>query len=267
MIRRGGSVLGLHRLRWSGRGQVFQPGDVLKQITTALSASLLCATAAQAGSITITPDTVPDAQEPRVNYGDAPAGYGPDSWQDSATDKVNWHARYGADGDYLTSLFGADAANMTINNLVSISYNVKSTTEHWFLKIYTRPDGENDNSSWYGERFTNNYTSIATDDEWHEQSTDGTMVFSNDFNSGESGLSLADLQGSYGNELVEMISVQTNSGPGIAGFMDGLTIVANFGGDDVTGTVDFVSAPVPSPMAALGGMGLLGLVSLRRRLA
>jgi len=50
-------------------------------------------------TIDVYPSLVPDEQLPRVNLGDAPTGFGPDSWQNSAMGKVNWHARYLADGD------------------------------------------------------------------------------------------------------------------------------------------------------------------------
>ena len=67
----------------------------------------------------------------------------------------------------------------------------------------------------------------------------------------------ATMEATYGNELVEMISVQTNSGPGTAGYMDALVITLDNG--DV-GEVNFVPEP-----ASLGLIGLGGLAMLKRR--
>lgn len=118
--------------------------------TLCLAVAMLLLTAltpaAQAGTITINvdPTMVPDETAPRVNLGDAPAGFGPDSWQGPATGKTNWHARYLSDGDALSALFPTDAATMTIADLASISYwtNRPGTTpagRDWWIQIYTRP--------------------------------------------------------------------------------------------------------------------------------
>jgi len=65
--------------------------------------------------------TSPDESTPLV-YGDAPAGLGPDSWENADNGKVNWHARYGEDGDFLSVLFPDDAATLTMGEIASISY-------------------------------------------------------------------------------------------------------------------------------------------------
>lgn len=234
-------------------------------LLTSFSCALLTTGIASATTTTINvdPTQVPDEMMPLVNTGDAPTGFGPDSWSDSATGKVNWHARYGADGDALTALFGSQAATLTISDIASISYNVNSSTEHWFLKIYTRPDNVNDQASWYGFSFTNNYGSIATDGTWVEWSTgSGGMLDLDDRNGQGAGTNYMDwatFESTYGNELVEMISVQTNSGPGTAGAMDGLVITLDNG--DV-GQVNFV--PEPTSIALLG-LGGLALIRRRRR--
>ena len=212
--------------------------------------------------INIAPDTVPDELHPDYVL-DAPTSWGPHAWGDigpDVGDKVNWHARYNADGDYLSALFPDDAATLTINDLSSLSVYLKSTTEHWFLKIYTRPDNINDNASWYGERFTVNYSDVQTDGVWRLLSTDGPdngtpqMVFNNDFGT-DDGLTLAQLQAGYGNELIEMISIQTNSGAGDAGLMDGLVIEINNGAD--IGEVNFVPEPTSLALLAIGGLAVL----------
>ncbi|MEZ6191005.1 MAG: PEP-CTERM sorting domain-containing protein [Phycisphaerales bacterium] len=214
-------------------------------------------------TIDVNPSMVPDEMQPLVNVGDAPAGFGPDSWSDAASGKVNWHARYGADGDALSALFGAQAATLTLADIASISYNVKSTTEHWFLKVYTRPDNVNDQASWYGYSFTNDYGTIATDGNWQQWSTGSGGNFDLDFRSGIGAgtnyLDWATMQSTYGSELVEMISIQTDSGAGTAGSMDGLVIT--LGNGDV-GQVNFVPEP-----ASLALMGLGGLAAIKRRRA
>ncbi len=226
-----------------------------------------------------TPGQVPDAQQPKLNYGDAPTGYGPDSWENTDfqnssgnDDKVNWHARYQADGNYLSVLFPDDAAAMTINDLKSISYFTKrpsgTTAGHdWWIQIYTRP--KSGNSSWFQERFINNYNDHTNIGDWTEYSTDSDMTFNHNGtkvgtsdNNGE--MTLAQLKTNYGDELIEMISVQTDSGWGdtgaFSGYMDGLEIELMNGN---IGKVDFV-IPEPTTAAVLGLAGL-GLIARRRR--
>jgi len=53
-----------------------------------LSSSALAATTTR---INIQPSDIPDETQPRVNVGDAPTDFGPDSWQGPATGKTNWH--------------------------------------------------------------------------------------------------------------------------------------------------------------------------------
>ena len=93
------------------------------KLTAVLSIAIL-ATSAFATDIThvADPTQVPDEMPPRVNLGDFPPGFDVDSWQGPATGKSNWHARYIADGDYLSTLFPAEAATLTINDIARISY-------------------------------------------------------------------------------------------------------------------------------------------------
>ena len=234
----------------------------------ALSIGAFCSAnaTAETNRIDIAPNQVPDEQYPDFEL-DAPTGWGPHAWSDIGPDngdKVNWHARYDADGDYLSALFPDDAKNLKINDLSSISYYLKSTSEqdNWFLKIYTRTDDVDDKSTWYGERFTVNYSEVPNDGLWRLLSTDGPdslttptpqMLFNNDHGS-DDGLTLAQWKTSYGNEFIEMISIQTNSGAGDAGLMDGLVITLNNGN---IGEVNFVPEPSSLALLAIGGIAVL----------
>jgi len=239
---------------------------------TLVAVVLAAGAVAQAAIVThiATPDQVPDETLPRVNFGDAPAGFGADSWQGPATGKSNWHARYVADGDYLSTIFPTDAASMTIGDLASISYYTNRPTgtpagRDWWIQIYTRPTGTGDKSSWYHDRFINNYDDHTNIGDWTQYSTDDAMTFdSNGLNViGES--TLAELIAAAGGQVIEMISVQTNSGwNGFDGYMDGLEITLTNGN---VGRVDFGAVPEPASLIIWGllGVGCAGVAVVRRR--
>ena len=241
----------------------------MKKLITVCAVAMMFSLSSSVWAVTIQidvqPGDVPDETEPRVNIGDAPAGFGPDSWQGPATGKTNWHARYLADGDALSDLFPDDAATMTIADLDEISYSTKRPSgipagRDWWVQIYTRPTGTVDKSSWYHDRFINNYSSHTALDAWTQYSTSTGMTFhSNGWGViGES--TLAELIAAAGSQEIEMISVQTDSGwDGFDGYMDGLEITLTNGN---IGEVDFV--PEPATMCMLG-LGALGLTRRKRK--
>jgi len=212
----------------------------------------------------IGPSTIPDETEPRVNVGDFPAGFGADSWQGPATGKTNWHARYDADGDYLSALFPTEAATMTIADLESISYFTKRPTgtlagRDWWVQIYTRPTGVGDKASWYHDRFINNYNDHTVLDAWTQYSTDaGAMTFHSNGLGVIGDSTLAELITAAGGQEVMMISVQTDSGwNGFDGYMDGLEITLTSGS---VGAVNFEANAIPEPMTMIAlGMAVAGL--------
>lgn len=228
------------------------------------------------------PSQVPDEDVARINAGDFPPGYDVVSWQGAEAgpgNKVNWHARYLADGDYLSALLPEDAATLTINDIDRLSYYTKRPTgtpngQDWWLMIYTRNavpgvQGPGECSSWYAHRFISNYNDHDLDiDTWTQYATDAGMTFNENSCIGGGEMTLAQLQASYGTELVEMFSVQTASNwNGFDGYMDGLEVELVNGS---VGRVNFEAPPVPttSPVAlAVLGFGLAALLGygLRRR--
>lgn len=204
-------------------------------------------------TLEVAPSDVPDEQPPRINAGDAPNGYGPDSWQGPASGKSNWHARYLADGDALSKLFPTDVANLKISDIASITYFTKRPTgtpagRDWWIQIYTRPTGSGDKASWYHDRYINNYNQHTSLDEWTQYSTSGDMTFKSNGWGGPV-MDFATFVATKGSEKVEMISVQTDSGwNGFDGYIDGLEITlvngkvgrVNFGATTAGATAETV---------------------------
>jgi hypothetical protein len=215
-------------------------------------------------TININTGMVPDAQTPEIGY-TAPTGFGTTCWQNTneSGGKVNWHARYLSDGDWLSVLFPTEAATLTVNDIASISYWTNRPTgtaanQDWAAYIYTRPKTGGD-SSWFGYRFVNNYGSHTATGNWVEYSTDSGMTFRKNSGTTTGYMDLSTLQSTYGNELVEMISVQTMTNyANFDGYMDGLVITLT---DGSIGRVNFV--PEPATIAVLG-LGVLCLIRKRK---
>ncbi len=214
-------------------------------------------------TIQVPPWQVPDEELPRVSSGNAPAGFGPDSWQGPATGKSNYHARYLADGDSLSALFPADAATLTIGDLQSISYSTKRpggtpASRDWWVQIYTRPKGPGmgDAASWYHSRYINNYNDHTSTGSWVQYSTDGSMTFNEQTPPGPE-QTLAALKAADGADLIEMISIQTDSGwNGFDGYVDGVEITLTNG---TVGRIDLTAYNAPCNEPGVVGGGELGL--------
>ena len=245
-----------------------------------LAAVLCFATLASAAVTTITlyPEDVPDEELPRGVEGDAPDGWGTSSWQGPESGKSNIHVRYLLDGDLLSALFGEEtAANLTVADIASISYYTKrpdgtEETHDWWIQIYTRTDGVDDEKSWYGYKFTNNYNDHDETDEWTQytamvpeenEADTSNMTFSL---TGGSEMTFSEMIDLYGDEFIEMISIQTDSGwNGFDGQVDGLVITL---ADGTVGRVDLAASsavPEPATLAIWGVFGGLGLIATRRR--
>ena len=202
-------------------------------VIAVLIAALPCVAAVT--TITIIPSQVPDEQIPRVNVGDSPAGFEDDSWQGPWSGKSNWHARYLADGDYLSAMLPADAATLTIADLADLSYFTKRPTgtpagRDWWMQIYTRPTGAGDCAGWYHRRYINNYQDHANIGSWTQQSTSSGMTFRENSCAPTAPMTLAQLIAADGGDLVMMFSMQTDSGwNGFDGYLDGLVVTLTNG--------------------------------------
>ncbi len=222
------------------------------------------------------PSQVPDESLPAINFGDAPMGFGPDSWQNNQDGgKVNWNARYVADGDFLSTLFPTLAATLTVGDIASIDYWTKrpdgsTASQDWAVFLYTRPlDGEyavrgvGDDSTWYSKRFVNDYGIHTETETWTEYSTDLGMQFRKNSGTATGYMSFDNLKTTYGSELIEMFSVQTMSNyASFNGYVDGLTITLTNG--DV-GVVNFVPEPGSLAILFTACLGAVAYIWRRRR--
>lgn len=213
---------------------------------------LVCVSMASAGTVTLTPDMAPsvgtDQDPPRV-VNDAPPGFGPSSWQNSATEKVNAYVEPAA-------LFGR---SVTIGEISSITYWTKAATgdENWYLNIYTVGPGD---AGWYGKRFFNNgYTSYLSDGAWHDNSI---TSFERSSGGSYAPQTLAAWKSLYGDEEIRFFSPQTNSGiptGNRSAQIDGMVIKLT-GGE--IGRINFEGAVVPLPAALPAGVALMGSILL-----
>ncbi len=183
----------------------------------------------------VLPDEVPDEQPPRAST-EAPAGYGPGSWQGPASGKTNWHAWYEANGSgTLSALFPTEAATLKVGDLTSLAYWTKRPADadgrDWWITIYTRPDVGA--SGWYHARYISNFDSHSATSEWVRYATNHAsgdvpaMTFRAQDGSGNPtgpALTLAQLAAADPRAILS-ITVQTASNwGGFDGLVDGLEI-------------------------------------------
>ena len=266
------------------------------RVLHAFAAIALVATVASATTITLdaTPTMVPDEAQPRVAAGN-PTGFANDCWQAPAGSpgvKTNFHVMYSGSGDHLSTLFPADAATMTVNDLDEISYNTRNNPagKDWYIQIYTRATGSGDCRSWYHERWTSNYTTHSAQSNWTNYTTaNSSILFSRDAVSTQGAygcpgnatapMTLAAMQSMSGTQLVLSVSVHTDSGwaaadPARDSLLDGLVIKESIGaGPSNIGRVNFGSMFLPaSGFWSLGALILalgagLTLFMVKRRQA
>ena len=199
---------------------------------------------------------IPDESSPRGVVGDFPAApFGSGSWQNVANSpgakKVNAYVT-------ATELFGHDVA---VGDIASITYYTKApvTQENWFINLYTKATGAGDDASWYKHRFFNDqYTGYTSDGAWHNNSIASlTRTSGGAFPS----QTLANWQGTYGAELIQFFSPQTNSAlNGNDAQIDGLVVTLN---NTEVGSVNFEAAIVPLPPTVWMGITLMaGIVGM-----
>ena len=121
---------------------------------------------------------------------------------------------------------------------------------------------------WYHDRFINNYDDHTATDAWTQYTTDGGMTFNSNGLRGEE--TLAEMIADHGGELIEMISVQTDSGwNGFDGYIDGLEVRltngnvgrVNFEGPGALPALTIAPNPLSFPNQPAGTTSAPGTVS------
>jgi hypothetical protein len=240
-----------------------------------LGAGVLCLVAGVAAADTVrvvkyVDQYVWDEQPVRGVMGDAPTGWGGQSWQGPSTGKTNFYLTQ-AD---MTEAFGS---NVDVGDIAKISFHTKRDTGDetdglFFLNLYTVPTGSDDSASWYKSRLTMNpVEGTQVNDVWQLWSSD-------DSESSTTQLRIRDTNrfgGTYGDvgpwtissrdysaEVFGSLAIGTNSADnGNNTYVDGLTITLT---DGSVGEFDMQVVPLPSA-AAMAGLGLLGCGARRRR--
>lgn len=161
-------------------------------------------------------------------------------------------------------LLFSDTETVTIDDIVSFSWDTKTSgSTDWFVDLFTKPDGTDDDASWYGKNFD-----FTVDNMVNTSSTGGfqTHTFSasggQGFDEADRSLffSLSDLQSQYGDEEIMFLALGTGTNySGFSGYLDNFQFSYQSGGVVNSRTVDFEAAaevPLPSTFALLG-VGLL----------
>lgn len=269
------------------------------RITAQIAAVSMIAAAGTANSqVVFYPgDGITDTTDPIGVAGDAAPGFGTGSFQANGATKTA--IQFSPE-----VLFGA-GASFTVSDIANVSFWTKQdampsdpgTYLNWYLELYTAPEGDGQDDSWYRKRinFEPYFSPDLSDanqpaNTWVQWSTDASAnqlrVF--DANRGASGSVfgtytdpfLSDIQvgpidwssfnaaysstpATYENDEVWFMSIATGSGwaNGFEGLVDGVTVTLNNGN---TATIDFEAIPAPG---AASLMALAGLAAARRRRA
>ncbi|MCP4128542.1 MAG: hypothetical protein GY753_15985 [Gammaproteobacteria bacterium] len=222
-----------------------------------------------------------------INTTTANSSIGNGAWQANGTAKSTYYFDISSLG-----------SNIKVSDLTEMGFSTYKTTTggtapDWYFTIYTKPDGVDDSSGWYGRRLTaeglyaNNLNNPANT--WNTWSTDNginelTFLDSNTTNSGfYGGPTLTDIQAgdlnwgsyptsdssatvNYADEVILGIAIETGSGwaNGFTGLLDNVIIETS--DDRLIFDLEVSASPVPIPAAVwLFGSGLLGLIGFSKR--
>ena len=189
---------------------------------------------------------------------------------------------YGTPGKNANLLFPSNLP-LTIADIESIQWDTDAGpgSGNWFIDILTKPDGENDDESWYGKNFD-----LVPDNMVNTNAAAGFTTHTFDENGGTAyddkdigepnrpDFTLSELKANYGSEEILFIAVATGTGSAwdnFGGAVDNFRFAYDVGDGVVQNTVDFEATAVPVPATIwmlIGGLFVTRAgIQLRRALA